>query len=72
MMTNLQSSAFVAKTTQLLSTVARLRILLVMFLTLTVSANACTKNRFSSYQYVKDRFVGLCLFVWQTTERFFV
>ena len=32
----------------------------------------CTKNRFSSYQYVKDRFVGLCLFVWQTTERFFV
>ncbi len=38
MMTNLQSSAFVAKTTQLLSTVARLRLLLVMLLTLTVSA----------------------------------
>ncbi|MBO5013664.1 MAG: hypothetical protein J6C57_06460 [Paludibacteraceae bacterium] len=38
MMTNLQSSAFVAKTTQLLSSVARLRLLLVMFLTLTVSA----------------------------------
>ena len=40
MMNNLQSSAFVAKTTQLLSSVARLRLLLVMFLTLTVSANA--------------------------------
>lgn len=39
MMTNLQSSAFVAKTTQLLSSVARLRLLLVMFLTLCVSAN---------------------------------
>lgn len=39
-MKNLQSSAFVAKTTQLLSSVARLRLLLVMFLTLTVSANA--------------------------------
>ena len=38
MMTNLQSSAQVAKTTQLLSTVARLRLLLVMLLTLTVSA----------------------------------
>ena len=38
MMNNLQSSAFVAKTTQLLSSVARLRLLLVMFLTLTVSA----------------------------------
>ena len=40
MMTNLQSSAFVAKTTQLLSSVARLRLLLVMLLTLTASANA--------------------------------
>ena len=40
MMTNLQSSAFVARTTQLLSSVARLRLLLVMLLTLTVSANA--------------------------------
>ena len=40
MMKNLQSSAFVAKTTQLLSSVARLRLLLVMFLTLTVSASA--------------------------------
>ena len=40
MMNNLQSSAFVAKTTQLLSSVARLRLLLVMLLTLTVSANA--------------------------------
>ena len=40
MMTNLLSSAFVARTTQLLSSVARLRLLLVMFLTLTVSANA--------------------------------
>lgn len=39
-MKNLQSSAFVAKTTQLLSSVARLRLLLVMFLTLTVSASA--------------------------------
>ena len=39
MMNNLQSSAFVAKTTQLLSSVARLRLLLVMFLTLTVSTN---------------------------------
>ena len=39
-MTNLQSSAFVARTTQLLSSVARLRLLLVMLLTLTVSANA--------------------------------
>lgn len=38
MMTNLQSSAFVAKTTQLLSSVARLRLLFVMLLTLTVSA----------------------------------
>ena len=38
MMTNLQSSALVAKTTQLLSSVARLRLLLVMLLTLTVSA----------------------------------
>lgn len=38
MMNNLQSSAFVAKTTQLLSSVAHLRLLLVMFLTLTVSA----------------------------------
>ena len=38
MMNNLQSSAFVAKTTQLLSSVARLRLLLVMFLTLTISA----------------------------------
>lgn len=38
MMTNLQSSAFVAKTTQLLSSVARLRLLLVMLLTLCVSA----------------------------------
>ncbi len=37
MMTNLQSSAFVAKTTQLLSSVARLRLLLVMLLTLTAS-----------------------------------
>ncbi len=36
-MTNLQSSAFVAKTTQLLSSVARLRLLLVMLLTLTAS-----------------------------------
>lgn len=40
MMTNLQSSAFVARTTQLLSSVARLRLLLVMLLTLCVSANA--------------------------------
>ncbi len=40
MMKNLQSSAFVAKTTQLLSSVARLRLLLVMLLTFTVSANA--------------------------------
>ena len=40
MMNNLQSSAFVAKTTQLLSSVAHLRLLLVMLLTLTVSANA--------------------------------
>ncbi len=39
-MTNLQSSAFVARTTQLLSSVARLRLLLVMFLTLCISANA--------------------------------
>ena len=39
MMTNLQSSAFVARTTQLLSSVANLRLLLVMLLTLTVSAN---------------------------------
>ncbi len=39
MMTNLQSSAFVAKTTQLLSSVAHLRLLLVMLLTLCVSAN---------------------------------
>ena len=39
MMNNLQSFAFVAKTTQLLSSVARLRLLLVMLLTLTVSAN---------------------------------
>ncbi len=38
MMTNLQSSAFVARTTQLLSSVARLRLLLVMLLTLCVSA----------------------------------
>lgn len=38
MMTNLQSSAQVAKTTQLLSSVARLRLLLVMLLTLSVSA----------------------------------
>ena len=38
MMNNLQSSAFVAKTTQLLSSVAHLRLLLVMFLTLTASA----------------------------------
>ena len=37
MMTNLQSSAFVARTTQLLSSVARLRLLLVMLLTLTAS-----------------------------------
>lgn len=37
-MTNLQSSAFVAKTTQLLSSVAHLRLLLVMLLTLCVSA----------------------------------
>lgn len=37
MMNNLQSSAFVAKTTQLLSSVARLRLLLVMLLTLTAS-----------------------------------
>ena len=37
-MNNLQSSAFVAKTTQLLSSVARLRLLLVMLLTLSVSA----------------------------------
>ena len=37
-MTNLQSSAFVAKTTQLLSSVANLRLLLVMLLTLTASA----------------------------------
>lgn len=37
-MTNLQSSAQVAKTTQLLSTVARLRLLFVMLLTLCVSA----------------------------------
>ena len=37
-MNNLQSSAFVAKTTQLLSSVAHLRLLLVMLLTLTVSA----------------------------------
>ncbi len=44
MMTNLQSSAFVAKTTQLLSSVARLRLLLVMFLTLTVSANAWAES----------------------------
>ena len=36
-MTNLQSSAFVARTTQLLSSVARLRLLLVMLLTLTAS-----------------------------------
>ena len=36
-MNNLQSSAFVAKTTQLLSSVAHLRLLLVMFLTLTAS-----------------------------------
>lgn len=34
------ASAFMAKTNQLLSTMARLRLLLVMFLTLTVSANA--------------------------------
>ena len=39
-MNNLQSSAFVAKTTQLLSSVAHLRLLLVMLVTLTVSANA--------------------------------
>ena len=39
MMNNLQSSAFVAKTTQLLSSVAHLRLLLVMLLTLTVCAN---------------------------------
>ena len=38
MMKNLQSSAFVAKTTQLLSSVANLRLLLVMLLTLTASA----------------------------------
>ena len=38
MMNNLQSSAFVAKTTQLLSSVAHLRLLLVMLLILTVSA----------------------------------
>ena len=38
MMTNLQSSAFVARTTQLLSSVANLRLLLVMLLTLCVSA----------------------------------
>ena len=37
MITNLQSSAFVARTTQLLSSVARLRLLLVMLLTLTAS-----------------------------------
>ena len=37
MMNNLQSSAFVAKTTQLLLSVARLRLLLVMLLTLTAS-----------------------------------
>ncbi len=37
MMTNLQSSAFVARTTQLLSSVARLRLLLVMLLTLMAS-----------------------------------
>ena len=36
-MNNLQSSAFVAKTTQLLSSVAHLRLLLVMLLTLTAS-----------------------------------
>ena len=40
MMNNLQSSAFMAKTTQVLSSVARLRLLLVMLLTLSVSANA--------------------------------
>ena len=40
MMNNLQSSAFVAKTTQLLSSVACLRLLFVMLLTLSVSANA--------------------------------
>ena len=40
MMTNLQSSAFVARTTQLLSSVAHLRLLLMMLLTLTVCANA--------------------------------
>ena len=40
MMTNLQSSAFVARTTQLLSSVAHLRLLLVMLLTLSVSADA--------------------------------
>ena len=39
-MNNLQSSAFVAKTTQLLSSVAHLRLMFVMLLTLTVSANA--------------------------------
>ena len=37
MMNNLQSSAFVAKTTQLLSSVARLRLMFVMLLTLTAS-----------------------------------
>ena len=37
MMNNLQSSAFVAKTTQLLSSVAHLRLMLVMLLTLTAS-----------------------------------
>ena len=40
MMNNLQSSAFVAKTTQQLSSVAHLRLLLVMLLTLSVCANA--------------------------------
>ena len=40
MMNNLQSSAFVARTTQLLSSVVRLRLLLMMLLTLTASANA--------------------------------
>ena len=40
MMNNLQSSAQVAKTTQLLSNVANLRLLLVMLLTLTVTTNA--------------------------------
>ncbi len=39
MMKNLQSSAFVAKTTQLLSSVANLRLLFVMLLTLCSSAN---------------------------------